>query len=44
MGASPVKAIKIALSKIAAFYPKFSGAMVALNRDGEYGMCDDNTI
>ena len=38
MGASPVKAIKVALSKIATFYPKFSGAMVTLNRNGEYGV------
>ena len=36
-GVSPTNAAKAALQRIEAKYPKFSGALVATNKDGSYG-------
>ena len=36
-GMSPTAAAEDALSKIADFYPAFSGALVAVNISGDYG-------
>lgn len=36
-GKSPRKAAQIAILRIAKFYPDFFGAIVAANRNGEYG-------
>ena len=37
-GMSPTKAAEEALLRIVKYYNKFEGAMVAVNKDGEYGM------
>lgn len=36
-GATPSAAAKKAISRIAQHYPSFFGAVIALNRKGEYG-------
>ena len=36
-GMSPTDAVKEALDHIASYYPTFSGALVAVNVNGEYG-------
>ncbi|XP_072942044.1 N(4)-(Beta-N-acetylglucosaminyl)-L-asparaginase-like [Epargyreus clarus] len=36
-GASPTEAAQTAVQRIAAFYPNFMGAVVALRKDGQYG-------
>lgn len=36
-GVSPTEATKQALDPIIQFYPKFSGALVAVNLTGHYG-------
>ena len=37
-GMSPTKAAEEALLRIVKYYNKFEGALVAVNKDGEYGM------
>ncbi|XP_058790738.1 N(4)-(Beta-N-acetylglucosaminyl)-L-asparaginase-like [Phymastichus coffea] len=37
LGASPNAATETAIRRIAKYYPKFSGAVIALNKAGEYG-------
>lgn len=36
-GASPTEAAQTAIKRIAASYPEFMGAVVALRKDGQYG-------
>ncbi|CAG5104358.1 Similar to N(4)-(Beta-N-acetylglucosaminyl)-L-asparaginase (Fragment) (Spodoptera frugiperda) [Cotesia congregata] len=36
-GASPSEAAEVAVTRIAKHYPNFSGAIIALNKNGEYG-------
>ncbi|XP_015600131.1 N(4)-(Beta-N-acetylglucosaminyl)-L-asparaginase [Cephus cinctus] len=36
-GASPAKAAKTAIDRIAQHYPNFFGGIIALNKDGEFG-------
>ncbi|KAI4463469.1 l-asparaginase [Holotrichia oblita] len=36
-GASPAEAAKIAVARIVEFYPEFSGAVIAVSVNGEYG-------
>ncbi|XP_026756661.2 N(4)-(Beta-N-acetylglucosaminyl)-L-asparaginase-like [Galleria mellonella] len=36
-GASPNKAARTAIQRIVSHYPSFSGAVIALTKDGEYG-------
>lgn len=36
-GATPTAAAGTAIKRIAKHYPKFSGAVIALNKEGEYG-------
>jgi isoaspartyl peptidase/L-asparaginase-like protein (Ntn-hydrolase superfamily) len=36
-GATPKMAARIAIKRIAQHYPNFSGAVITLNRRGEYG-------
>lgn len=36
-GASAAEAAKIAVARIVEFYPEFSGAVIAVSIDGEYG-------
>lgn len=36
-GATPSEAAETAISRIASHYPSFSGAVVALTKDGKYG-------
>jgi hypothetical protein len=36
-GNSPRKSAQIAIRRIAKYYPDFFGAIVAANKDGEYG-------
>ena len=36
-GASPKAATETAIRRIAAKYPEFQGAVIALNKNGEYG-------
>jgi len=36
-GATPRVAAKVAIKRIAQHYPNFSGAVITLNRKGEYG-------
>lgn len=35
-GSTPQEASRIAVSRIAKYYPDFSGAVIAVNKDGEY--------
>ncbi|XP_014205650.1 N(4)-(Beta-N-acetylglucosaminyl)-L-asparaginase-like [Copidosoma floridanum] len=37
MGASPRAAAETAVRRMARYYPKFRGAVIALNKEGEYG-------
>ena len=37
-GMSPTKAAEYAILRIAKYYPGFSGAIVAANIEGEYGL------
>ncbi|XP_059060199.1 N(4)-(Beta-N-acetylglucosaminyl)-L-asparaginase-like [Achroia grisella] len=37
-GASPNAAARTAIDRIASYYPSFSGAVIALTKDGEYGV------
>ena len=36
-GNSPTEAASLALARIAKYYPKYSGGLVAVNKDGEFG-------
>lgn len=36
-GASPTEAATTAIRRIAEHYPTFRGAVIALNKDGDYG-------
>ena len=36
-GATPTEAATTAVRRIAEHYPTFSGAVIAINKDGEYG-------
>lgn len=36
-GKSPSEATSLALEKIARYYPKYSGGLVAVNKEGEFG-------
>ncbi|XP_026748172.1 N(4)-(Beta-N-acetylglucosaminyl)-L-asparaginase-like [Galleria mellonella] len=36
-GASPTTAAQTAIARIASYYPSFSGAVIAVTKDGEYG-------
>lgn len=36
-GASPKEAAETAIRRIAQHYPKFSGGVIALSKDGDYG-------
>lgn len=36
-GKSPTEAATLALTRIAKYYPKFSGGLVVVNKDGEFG-------
>ena len=36
-GKSPTEAASLALRKIAKYYPKYSGGLVVVNKDGEFG-------
>lgn len=36
-GKSPSEAASLALGKIAKYYPKYSGGLVVVNKDGEFG-------
>ncbi|XP_068703564.1 N(4)-(Beta-N-acetylglucosaminyl)-L-asparaginase-like isoform X2 [Montipora capricornis] len=36
-GKSPTEAASLALKKIAKYYPKYNGALVAVNKQGEFG-------
>lgn len=36
-GKSPSEAATLALGKIARYYPKYSGGLVVVNKDGEFG-------
>ncbi|XP_078369248.1 N(4)-(Beta-N-acetylglucosaminyl)-L-asparaginase-like isoform X1 [Oculina patagonica] len=36
-GKSPSEAASLALARIARYYPKYSGGLVAVNKDGEFG-------
>lgn len=36
-GASPADAAKVAVDRIASYYPNFMGAVIALNKNGDYG-------
>ncbi|XP_031564965.1 N(4)-(Beta-N-acetylglucosaminyl)-L-asparaginase-like isoform X2 [Actinia tenebrosa] len=36
-GKSPTQAAELAMSRIAKYYPKFNGGLVAVNKAGEYG-------
>ena len=36
-GHSPNSAAEIAVKRIVKHYPKFSGAVIALNKEGQYG-------
>lgn len=38
-GVSPKEACEIAMSPIIRAYPKFSGALIAVNLTGHYGQC-----
>ena len=37
-GKSPTEAAILALQKIAKYYPHYKGGLVAVNKDGKYGM------
>lgn len=36
-GKSPTEAASLALEKIAKYYPKYNGGLVAVNKQGEFG-------
>ena len=36
-GKSPTEAATLALTRIAKYYPKYSGGLVVVNKDGEFG-------
>ena len=36
-GKSPTEATTLALERIARYYPNFSGGLVAVNKEGQYG-------
>ena len=36
-GKSPSEAASLALAKIAKYYPQYSGGLVVVNKDGEFG-------
>jgi len=36
-GKSPTEAASLALEKIAKYYPKYNGGLVAVNKHGQFG-------
>lgn len=36
-GSTPTNAAQTAINRIATHYPEFMGAVIALNKDGQYG-------
>lgn len=44
-GSTPQEAARTAVSRIAKYYPDFSGAVIAVNKDGDYAAaCNGMTL